>query len=268
MNRIDAQFAKLQAAGQGAFCPYLCAGDPNLLVTAELIVELARRGADCIELGVPFSDPVADGPVLQEATQRALAGGVTLKRILQMVQLVRRRCNVPIALMSYYNPIHRYGVKKLVDDAVDAGIDGFIVPDLPPEDATELIAGAKARGAKTIFFIAPTTRPDRVKQIDKAASGFLYCLSVAGITGARKQLPAELRRSLKTLARTTHLPLVVGFGVSQPEQARQMCSVADGVIVGSAITQQIQKHLPSGQKTMIARLGDYAAKLARAAHGG
>jgi tryptophan synthase alpha chain len=267
LNRIDAQFARLREAKQGAFCPYVCAGDPDLAVTAELIAELARRGADCIELGVPFSDPIADGPVLQAATQRALRGGVTMRRILAMVRALRRGCTVPMALMSYYNPIHRYGVKRLVDDAVSAGIDGFIVPDLPPEDAGELIAAARGHDAKTIFFIAPTTPAARVKQIDRATTGFVYCLSVTGITGARRTLPAQLRRDLKRLKGRTHHPLVVGFGVSVPQQVRQMCAVADGVIVGSAMTAQMQKHIAAGVKTMIRRVGEYAAEMARAAHG-
>jgi len=267
LNRIAAQLSRRREANQGAFCPYVCAGDPDLAFTERLIEELARNGADSIELGMPFSDPIADGPVLQAATQRALAGGVTLKRVLKMISNLRKRCDVPIALMSYFNPIHCHGVKRLVDEAVRAGIDGFIVPDLPPESAGELINEARALDACTIFFIAPTTMPGRIKVIDEAATGFLYCLSVTGITGERKTLPAELLNSLKALKKKTETPLIVGFGVSTPEQVRRMCGVADGVIVGSALTTFIQKHAASGHDVMIRKAGEYCRRLARAAHG-
>jgi len=265
MNRIDRLYSTIIPQGKKAFNAYVCAGDPDLETTARLIAEFEKRGVDAIELGVPFSDPVADGPVIQKASQRALARGTNLKKILAMMTDLRRECDIPISLMSYFNPIHRYGVEKLVDDAADAGIDGLIVPDLCPEEAGDLIARARKRDVKTIFFIAPTTPPERVKLIDEFSTGFIYCVSVTGITGARAQLPPELRSDLKRIREATTLPLVVGFGISNPETVRMMCEVADGMIVGSAICRRIEEHLDAPRDELIEQVASFAESLAAAA---
>ena len=265
MNRIDELYSRIIPQGKKAFNAYLCAGDPDLETTARLICELDKRGVDVIELGVPFSDPVADGPVIQLATQRALEAGTDLKAILAMVADLRKSCSIPIALMSYYNPIHRYGVEKLVSDAADAGVDGLIIPDLCPEEAGALISCARERDVKTIFFIAPTTTPQRVKVINDVSTGFIYCVSVTGITGARKHLPPELRDNLKKIREDTSLPLVVGFGISNPETVRMMCEAADGVIVGSAICRRIGELVDAPREELIEQVASLAESLAAAA---
>lgn len=265
MNRIDKLYSTIIPQGKKAFNAYVCAGDPDLETTERLIVEFARRGVDVIELGVPFSDPVADGPVIQQASQRALKGGTNLAAILAMVADLRKSCEIPIALMSYFNPIHRYGIEKLIDDAVGAGADGLIIPDLCPEEAGGLIAHARERDLKTIFFIAPTTPPERVKLINEQSTGFIYCVSVTGITGARKELPPDLRDNLKKIREATDQPLVVGFGVSNPDTVRMMCEVADGVIVGSAICRKIEEHLDAPRDELIEQVASFAESLAAAA---
>jgi len=265
MNRFDQLYADRSRRRGTAFNAYICAGDPDLATTELLIRDFERRGVDAIELGVPFSDPVADGPVIQQAAQRALKAGTTLRKILDLVARLRTSCSLPIALMSYYNPIHRYGVARLVDDAADAGVDGLIVPDLCPEEAGELIAPARRRSVSTIFFIAPTTKPERVKVINDSSTGFIYCVSVTGITGARRELPPELRDSLKRLHLSTTLPLAVGFGISSPETVRLMGEVADGVIVGSAICQRIEQHLAEPRGKLVAEVGSFVGRLSEAA---
>ncbi|HUS57416.1 MAG TPA: tryptophan synthase subunit alpha [Planctomycetota bacterium] len=265
MNRIDKLYSTFIPQGRKAFNVYLCAGDPDLDTTAALIAELAGRGVDAIELGVPFSDPVADGPVIQQAARRAIDAGTTLPKILKMVAELRRSCQIPICLMTYYNPIHRYGVGKLVDDAAAAGIDGFIVPDLCPEEGEAFIARARDRDVKTIFFIAPTTTPQRMKIINEKSTGFIYCVSVTGITGARRELPPELRGHLQSVRRATTLPLVVGFGVSNVDTVRMMCEQADGVIVGSAICRRIEELLNGPRNELVEKVAAFAQELSRGA---
>jgi len=265
VNRFDELYAAYVPQGRTAFNAYICAGDPDLETTAALIREFRRRGVDAIELGVPFSDPVADGPVIQEAAGRALANGTTLDDILAMVLQLRADCDIPIALMSYFNPIHRYGVRKLIDDAAAAGIDGLIIPDLCPEEAGDLIPHAREADLKTIFFIAPTTPPERVRLIDEFSTGFIYCVSVTGITGARKKLPDELRSSLEAIRKATTKPLVVGFGISNVETVRMMCEAADGVIVGSAICRKIAENLERSRAELVENVAAFAQSLAAAA---
>ena len=267
MNRIDDLYARLRAENGFAFNVYLCAGNPSLGATAELIVECERRGVDAIELGMPFSDPVADGPDLQPAHARGVAAGVTLGSVLDLVGNVRKRSQIPICLMSYYNPIHHRGPAKLVADAADAGVDGLIIPDLPPEEAAELIAAAREHDVKTVFFIAPTSTPDRIALVNEAATGFIYCISVTGVTGTRADLPAELADSLRQLRDATDKPLVVGFGVSTPDHVRAMAQVADGCIVGSAVARVIEAALDEPTDRLCAAVGQFVEPLADAAHG-
>jgi len=266
MSRFDTLYKTARERGRKTFNAYLCAGDPDLHTTELLIKECDRRGVDSIELGVPFSDPVADGPVIQQAAQRALEQGASLPKIIPMVARLRNESSIPIALMSYYNPIHRYGVEKLVADAADTGIDGLIIPDLPPEEADDLISQARKLDISTIFFIAPTTKPERVPVIGSSSTGFIYCVSVTGITGARNTLPPELHDSLLRLRKATSLPLVVGFGISNVETVRMMCEVADGVIVGSAICREIERHLGRKPEEIAKAVGEFMQPLIDAAH--
>mgnify|MGYP000044184260 CR=1 FL=1 len=266
MNRIDALYQRVRSTRGFALNVYLCAGNPSLEATLPLVLEAERRGADAIELGVPFSDPVADGPDLQPAHARGVAAGVTLGDVLGLVRRLRQRSQIPIALMSYYNPIHHRGPARLVADAAAAGVDGLIVPDLPPEEADELVAAARGHDVKTIFFIAPTSTPERVALVNRAATGFIYCISLTGVTGARAQLPRELADQLRALRGATDKPLVVGFGVSTPEHVRAMAEVADGCIVGSAVARVIESALTRPLDELLRVVGDCIEPLAQAAH--
>ncbi|MFP4056429.1 MAG: tryptophan synthase subunit alpha [Candidatus Brocadiia bacterium] len=266
MNRIDALYQRLRGSGRIAFNVYLCAGSPSLEATSALVHELERRGVDAIELGMPFSDPVADGPDLQPAHARGVAAGITLDHLLRLVRDIRRASEIPIVLMSYYNPIHHRGPARAVADAAAAGIDGLIVPDLPPEEARQLVAAGRQHDVKTVFFVAPTSTPERVALVDEQATGFIYCISVTGVTGARTALPAELADQLRRLRDATDKPLVVGFGVSTPEQVRAMAQVADGCIVGSAVARGIESAIEQPLDVLLQSVGDFVEPLARAAH--
>jgi tryptophan synthase alpha chain len=261
MNRIDRKFQQAKAESRAVFSVYICAGDPDLDTTRELVLAFDRLGVDMVELGVPFSDPVADGPVIQKATQRALSGGTTLRKTLQTVRDIRKQSQMPISLMTYYNPVFHYGVERLVNDAVDAGVDGLIVPDLAVEEAGDLIPPARNRDCKTIFFVAPTSTDDRIVMANQAATGFLYCVSVTGITGTRDSLPDELVANLRRIRRLTDKPLVVGFGISRPEQVSMLSRHADGLIVGSAIVKRIEENLGKPPSTLVQKVSEAAAGL-------
>jgi len=265
MNRIEKTYSELKAQGRLAFNAYLCAGDPNLETTAALIEAFEQAGVDMIELGMPFSDPIADGPVIQAAGQRAIENGTTLRKVLDLVAAVRKRCEIPIALMTYYNIIHKSGVEPFVAEAVRAGIDGVIVADLIPEEGCELISAARKADLATIFFVAPTSTDDRIALAEKASTGFIYCVSVAGITGARAELPSDLREYVQRVRSKTTKPLVVGFGVSTPEQVRSLAEIADGVIVGSAIVREIEAASKLPRTKLVKRVTDFVRRLAGAA---
>ncbi|MEJ2191147.1 MAG: tryptophan synthase subunit alpha [Nitrospirota bacterium] len=239
MTRIGKTFKKLKRKGRKAFIPYIMAGDPSLERTGELIGLLERHGADIVELGVPFSDPLADGPVIQRAAERALKGGVSLRKVIRFVSDIRRKTQIPLVLMTYFNPVFRYGLEAFMRDASEAGVDGVIVPDLPPEEAGEYRKLARAHGVDTIFLVAPTSTEERRKKIARASSGFLYYVSITGITGARLALAGEAGESIRALREMSGKPVALGFGVSTPEEARQVAAMADGVIVGSAIVKRI-----------------------------
>jgi len=260
VGRLAATFAALRERGERALIPYFTAGDPSLALTRRLVVEAARRGADVVELGVPFSDPLADGPVIQRATQRALqAGGVTLPRVLELVRELRGETSVPLVFLTYYNPILAFGLKAFCGTAVESGVDGVIVADLPPEESGPLRAEAHAVGLDVIHLVAPTSTPDRMRMIAQASSGFLYMVSLTGVTGARAQLPAELQQHLRTLRGITTKPICVGFGIGTPAQAAAVGQAADGVIVGSAIVQLVEKHAGAGD--LVTKIGDFIASL-------
>ncbi|HEX4211635.1 MAG TPA: tryptophan synthase subunit alpha [Candidatus Binataceae bacterium] len=264
-GRIGARFAELRARGEAALIPFIVAGDPNLHGTARLVLELEARGADLIELGVPFSDPMADGPANQRAAARGLAGGATLTSILAMVTELRRLTQIPLVLFGYYNPIHHYGCARLCKDAANAGIDGLLVVDLPPEEAAELAIPARKAGLDIIYLLAPTTPLERCRVIARSATGFLYYVAVTGVTGARAQLGAELEGNVQRLRQVTKLPIGVGFGISTPVQARAVASFADAVVVGSAISQVIEHHQNSEQ--MVDAVADFVGSLKEAMRG-
>jgi tryptophan synthase alpha chain len=261
-GRIAAKFAELRARDEAALIPYIVAGDPTLDRTAELVLKLEAQGADLIELGVPFSDPMADGPANQRAAARGLAAGATLPAILSMVTELRQRTQIPMILFGYYNPIFHYGCERLCVDAARSGIDGLLVVDLPPEEAPELARPARAAGLDIIYLLAPTTPLERSRVIARSASGFLYYVSVAGVTGARADLADDLPANIRELRTVTPLPIGVGFGISTAVQAREVAAFADAVVVGSAISLMIETHAHSDQLVEI--VGEFAAMLKNA----
>ncbi|MDE0685878.1 MAG: tryptophan synthase subunit alpha [Candidatus Poribacteria bacterium] len=261
MNRIDKKFQELRDHGARAFMPYLCAGDPIPELTSKLLLTLVEAGADLIELGVPFSDPIADGPTIQRASERALTHNISLHQILEIVASVRKETDIPIALMSYYNPIFRMGEEIFCKAAQAAGVDGVIVPDLPPEQAKPLLEVAPNYNLATIFLAAPISPPERMKLIASVSTGFIYCVSVTGVTGARGTLSDEIAPMIAELRKHTDKPISVGFGVSTPEQAAQVVQIADGAIVGSAIVNVIEEHINDEAK-LLAAVKQFASDLA------
>ena len=261
MNRIDKKFQELRDRGTSAFMPYICAGDPNPELTAKLLLTLEAAGADLIELGVPFSDPIADGPTVQRASERALAHSISLQQILEMVPTLRTQTDIPIALMGYYNPIFRMGEEAFCKAAQDAGVDGVIVPDLPPEQAQPLLEVAPRYNLATIFLVAPTSPPERMQLIASVSTGFIYCVSVTGVTGARATLSDEIAPMITELRKHTDKPVSVGFGVSTSEQATQIAQIADGVVVGSAIIDVIEENMDDETKLLTA-VKQFASDLA------
>jgi tryptophan synthase alpha chain len=259
MSRLDETFARLRARGERALMPYFTAGDPSLADTRRLVVEAARRGADVIELGVPFSDPLADGPVVQRAGTRALAAGATVPRVLETVAALRAETDVPLVLMTYYNPVLAFGLKAFSRTAVDAGVDGAIVVDMPPEESEPLASEAVAAGLDLVYMAAPTSTPARVRLIAKASRGFIYVVSLTGVTGERKELPAELASQIDVLRGVTAMPLCVGFGISTPAQAAAVGRIADGAVVGSAIVRLVEAR--AGSPTLVDDVGKFIAEL-------
>jgi tryptophan synthase alpha chain len=243
MNRIDAKFRALRAAGHKGFVAYICAGDPNLRATAQLARAFERVGVDVLELGVPFSDPLADGVVNQLAAERALRSGTTLSGVLKTVASLRRGgLQVPIVFYAYYNVLHHYGLKKFVRDAAATGVDGVLALDLPPEEADVFEKFMKRAGLHPIYLVAPTTPGERIRKIARHASGFIYYVSREGVTGMQKSLAPAVRAHVATIRQHSKLPVAIGFGISTPAQARAAARAADAVVVGSAIVNQIAKH--------------------------
>jgi tryptophan synthase alpha chain len=258
-GRIGSMFARTRGSNQSAFIPFIVAGDPDLERTQRLVLELEARGADLIELGVPFSDPMADGPANQRASARGLASGATLPAILALVAELRKHTQIPIILFGYFNPVFRYGCERLCADANRAGVDGLLVVDLPPEEAQELAVPARAEGLDLIYLLAPTTPLERSRMIASSATGFLYYVSVTGVTGARNALASDLEQNVSALKSITDLPIGVGFGISTAEQAYQVARFADAVVVGSAISQLIEQHAVS--EGLVTAVGEFAGML-------
>jgi tryptophan synthase alpha chain len=264
MGRIDQTFERLRHNHERAFIPYVTAGDPDLEMTKTLVREMVRRGGDLIEIGVPFSDPLADGPIIQRASQRALQGGTTLRKILRMVHELRHNVDVPLILLTYYNPIFRYGEEAFVADALDVGVDGVIVPDLPPEEAQTLLDLTTDTPLDLIFLAAPTSTVARLALISEVSRGFLYYVSRLGTTGVRDRLADDLRLMLEQLRASTSKPIAVGFGVSTPEHVRRVAEIADGVVVASAILKLIEDL--QGREDMLVQVGDFVAALKAGTH--
>lgn len=260
MSRIQAAFERLKKERRPAFIPYVMAGDPDLSTTRKIVLELARQGADLVELGVPFSDPLADGPVIQRAAARALESGTTIAGIFRLVRDLRRETQVPIVLMTYYNPVLQHGLERTVHDAQRSGADGFIIPDLTPEEAGPWRKVLRGTGIDFICLAAPTTPPDRLKTLDRVSSGFLYYVSLTGVTGAKLAAEPELRSQVGRVRRAVSLPVAVGFGIKSPAQAAQVGAFADGVIVGSALVSRIES---AGRRKAAASAGRFAKAVSR-----
>lgn len=236
MNKLHKAFAKGKA-----FIPFITAGDPSLETTRELVLQMAEAGADLIELGIPFSDPVAEGKVIQSASIRALSHGITVDHIFSMLRDIRKTCSIPIALMTYINPIFAYGVHRFLNNCKDAGVDALIVPDLPFEEKDELMPFCLKHGVYLISMIAPTS-DKRIHMIAREAQGFIYCVSSMGVTGVRKNISNDAEQMVKLVKEVNDIPCAVGFGISTPEQAARIAKFADGVIVGSAIVKIIEQY--------------------------
>jgi tryptophan synthase alpha chain len=259
VSRISDAFKNLRRERRGGFIPFITAGDPDLSTTRSLLVELARAGATLIELGVPFSDPVADGPVIQRASERALRHGVTLADVLEVLADVRRETDVPVVLFSYFNPLLQFGVERLAEQSGRAGVDGIIVTDLVPEESAGFNATLARHGLEQIFLAAPTTSDARLRMIAERAGGFVYAVSRAGVTGARESMSAEAERLVARLRGLTDLPVAVGFGISTPAQVAEVWRYADAAVVGSALVAEIEKH--AGSPDIVARVGAFARSL-------
>ncbi len=243
MSAISEAFARCREERRSAFIPFLTAGDPDLATTGELLQAMADGGADVIELGVPFSDPIADGPVIQRASTRALESGTTLSAILRLVARQRDRLGVPILLFSYYNPIHARGALSFAEQAAASGVDGVLCVDLPPEEgaADGFIPAMRQHGLDTVFLLAPTSTKERIRRVAEHSTGFVYYVARVGVTGARSELPKELVKEVKRMRRKLVQPLAVGFGITTPEQAGALGKVADGVVVGSELVRLIEE---------------------------
>jgi tryptophan synthase alpha chain len=241
-DRIGLCFRRLKAQKERALVTFITAGDPDISTTASVMPLLEQSGADIIELGIPFSDPMADGPVIQRASERALASGITIPDILEMVRKVRPSISIPVVLMGYSNPIYSYGWERFANDAAEAGVDGLLLVDLPPEEAGELLPAASKAGLKIIFLLTPTSDESRIVLAARAGSGFLYYVTVTGVTGVRQELGINLSDNLSAIHSLSKLPVVAGFGVSTPEQAARTSASADGVVVGSAIVKLFEQY--------------------------
>jgi len=259
LGRIEDAFTKLKQEGKKGFIPFITAGDPDLATTEQLLITLANSGATLIELGVPFSDPMADGPVIQRASERALKNKFGLQEILDTTARVRKQIDTPIILFSYYNPLLQFGLKHIAGAAKDAGLDGVLVTDLTPEESGEFEVELRAHGLDTIFLVAPTSTDERLHLVAQHASGFIYAVSRAGVTGARASVSAEAEKLVTRMRRFSELPIAVGFGISNAEQVKDVQRYADAVVVGSAIVAEMEKFSDSPE--IVQRIGELCVAL-------
>ena len=258
MSRIEKRLVSLN--GNKALVAFYTAGDPDLSASKDIFAVIEKNGADIIEIGVPFSDPLADGPIIQASSHRSLQKGTTLKKIIQLVADIRKTSELPIILMTSFNPVFVYGKKEFVADAVKAGVDGMIIPDLPPEEAEEFLGIAE--GLDMVFLLAPTSTPARIQQVGKVSKGFIYYISLTGTTGTKEALSAGLKKKVNEIKKSVSLPVLVGFGVSGPEQAKQAAEASDGVIIGSAIVKLIAEHSDPAERDR--KLADFLASIKKA----
>lgn len=262
MGRLEKAFRQAADEGRAALVTFITAGDPDLALTERLLPRMAAAGADVIELGMPFSDPMADGPTIQLASERALAAGTTLEGILACVTSVRRGgCSTPIVLMGYYNPVYAYGTERFAVDAARAGVDALLIVDLPPEESEALHSSCRKQGVELIFLVAPTSGEDRVRRVLARAGGFIYYVSVTGVTGAAEIDMDEVRQGVAAIQARTSIPVAVGFGISRPDQAARFAAFADGVVVGSAIVRLFEQY--DGDQ-LLSRVSDSIAELGSA----
>jgi tryptophan synthase alpha chain len=268
LSELADLFATLRSQGRGALAPFVTAGDPDMETTLAVLEAIDRAGASLCELGVPYSDPIADGPVIQSSYTRSLAAGFTLERLFELSRAATQRVRMPILAMASYSLIFRRGIDRFVADAVAAGLSGFVVPDLPIEESDQLDAACRKAGLALVRLVTPTTPPERAEAIARRSTGFLYCVSVAGVTGARTELPSGLIERVKWLRTKTDVPILVGFGISSPEQARAVAEVADGVIVGSAVVRHLAEGVNQPRDMFLGGIERYVGDLARAVSGG
>lgn len=261
MSRLATKFSALKSTNSKALATFITAGDPDLHSTEEVIYVLEKAGADIIELGVPFSDPMADGPTIQLSSERALKAGTNLPAILQLISKVRNKSEIPIILMGYLNPIHAYGYESFFRDAAKAGVDGILIVDMPPEESGELSIHAKRYEIDIIFLLTPTSDASRIATVEKLGSGFVYYVTVTGVTGARSTVSASLAMELNNVKQVISLPIMAGFGISTPKQATDIADMADGVVVGSSIVRLFENYTGEELKQ---RLHEFVSKLKQA----
>ncbi len=267
MNRIDKKFQELRRRKEPAFIPFITAGDPDLETTRGLILELERCGADIIELGIPYSDPIADGPVIQSSYHRALSKGLRVSQVFECVRDLRKKTEIPIVAMVSYSLVFGGTPENFITRAREAGFDGATIPDLPIEESDAILAVAREKDFRIVLFVAPTTTSERMSRIVQSTQGFLYYISVLGITGVRDTLPPDMGDNIQRLKGMTDKPIALGFGVSTPEQARVVGQVADGVIVGSAIVRELEERMDRPLQERIKAVGELASRLVAGAKG-
>jgi len=259
MGRIGERFRALRARGERALVPFVTAGDPDLATTEALVLAIVEAGADAVEIGVPFSDPIAEGPTIQRSSERALRSGTSLRRVLELVKALRPRVEIPIVLMGYANPVLAMDEARFAEAAGAVGVDGAIVVDMPPEESVELRRELVARGVDPILLAAPTTRPERLAMLARETRGFLYYVSLTGVTGARSELAAGIEAQVRRVREISDVPICVGFGVSRPEHARALAAFADGVVVGSALVDRIAK--AGSREAAVDAVAEFVAEL-------
>jgi tryptophan synthase alpha chain len=264
-NRINVLFARLKAEGSTAMIAYITGGDPSLSASAQIAIEMEKAGVDLLEVGVPFSDPLADGATIQMAAGRALAAGASVPGILDLVREIRKSSQIPIVLFAYLNPVYIYGFEKFQTDAIEAGADGLLLLDLPPQEASRNKELGSDHGLKAIRLIAPTTPPERLKEITDTSEGFIYYVSREGVTGEQTSLSTDIAERVSAIRALTEVPVAVGFGISNPEQAATVAGLADGVVVGSAIVRRIAEIGDSPE--LPEKIADFVRPIAEAVHG-
>ncbi len=258
--RLKHKFDQLREKDEKALIAFITAGDPDLETTEKLVLEMERKGADIIELGLPFSDPLADGPVIQRASQRALEGGTRTPQVFELISRLRKKTEIPLVILTYYNLVFSYGQETFLKGSALAGVDGLIIPDLPLEESHQIKKTAQSEGIDLIYLLAPTSTDDRIINTAEMASGFIYCVSLTGVTGIREEFSCSVENLINRIKNFTSLPLALGFGISNPQQAGEAARYADGVIVGSALVRIMEEHTDNTE-LLIHKVGEYVSSL-------